>query len=79
MPSSSLTEKLLQKTPEQTAREGVMWGLNIDALKNFEVKPTKLCENTTFQHFACTISHMLLVYKAYMANEVCPSSSQSPA
>ena len=61
---------VLQKTAEQTAREEIMWGLNIDALKHFEVKPTKLCENTTFQHFACTISHMLLVYKAYMANEV---------
>ena len=46
------------------------WGLNIDALKRYEVVPTKLCENTTFQHYACTISHMLIIYQAYMANEV---------
>ena len=46
------------------------WGLNIDALKRYTVVPTTLCENTTFQHYACTISHMLLIYKAYMANEV---------
>ena len=46
------------------------WGLNIDALKHYDVVPNKLCRNTTFQHYACTISHMLLMYKAYMANEV---------
>ena len=75
LPSRSLTHAPVQKTPEQTARENIMWGLNIDALKHYEVKPTKLCENTTFQHFACTISHMLLVYQAYMANEVSPRCS----
>ena len=59
-----------QKTDAQRAREQVSWGLDIDALKTFTVVPTTLCENTTSQHYACTISHMLLIYKAYMANEV---------
>ena len=57
------------------ANERVSWGLNIDALKDFEVVPNGLCRNTTFQHYACTISHMLIIYQAYMRNEVCTTAA----
>lgn len=57
------------------ANERVSWGLNIDALKDFEVVPNGLCRNTTFQHYACTISHMLIIYQAYMRNEVRSSAA----
>ena len=53
------------------------WGLDIDALKYYDVVPSELCLHTTHGHYACTISHLLLMYQAYVANEVCLSSSVS--
>ena len=60
----------VQKTEAQIAREAVTWGLDVNDLRQYDVVPNKLCFHTTWQHYACTVSHLLLIFEAYMANQV---------
>ena len=60
----------LQGHTNWTTALAVSPGMDIQALQIYQMVPSPVCANTTSNHYACTISHLLLLLQAFRQGEV---------
>lgn len=64
-------DKAVQDDTEWMVALAIAPGLDLKELQPYHLLPSPVCANTTSSHWACTISHLMLLLEAYEQGEVC--------